>query len=101
MEKTELNQRPINLLHFDDLLQTWLEAFIVDRKIQKLSKGTIRYYIEKLRLFDTYCREMTINRIRQLTPELIRSYLGYPQQKGHNPSGKQKPNRSSGKILYV
>jgi hypothetical protein len=45
MEKTELNQRPINLLHFDDLLQTWLEAFIVDRKIQKLSKGTIRYYI--------------------------------------------------------
>lgn len=100
MEQTQLEQWTTNLLHYDDLLQTWLEAFIVDRKVQNLAKGTIEFYIAKLSLFDQYCTKMTVSHIRQLTPDLIRSYLLYLQNKGHNPGGIHAAFRTLRSFLY-
>ena len=64
METTALNQRTINIFGNDDLLQTWLEAFIIDRKIQNMSIGTIEYYEDKLALFHAFCEESSLLRIR-------------------------------------
>lgn len=94
MEQDLLNQRLNTTFQFDDLFQTWLEAFIVDRKVQNMAKGTVRYYIEKLTMFNRYCTLMTISRISQLTPDLIRSYLVYLQDHGHNPGGLHQAYRT-------
>jgi len=40
----------------DDYLLTWLEAFLVDRKARGMAKGTISYYINKLKKFSNYCQ---------------------------------------------
>jgi site-specific recombinase XerD len=36
-------------------LRTWVDAFILDRKAQNLSPGTIQFYRVKLKLFTDYC----------------------------------------------
>ena len=87
MTEVELNQWPITKTQTDDLIQPWLESFIVDRKIQNLSKGTVEFYIDKLKLFITFCNEIDVIYIHQITAQIIRQYLLYLEDKGHNPGG--------------
>ena len=39
----------------DDYLLTWLEAFIIDRKAQGVSEGTLHFYHVKFKSFINYC----------------------------------------------
>ncbi len=50
MKQSTLNQRTITF-SVDDYLDTWIEAFLFDRKSQSLSIGTIKFYNEKLTSF--------------------------------------------------
>lgn len=91
MAKTELTQRifshSAHQAGQDFPLFTWAEAFIVDRKAQNLAKGTIRFYREKLQLFLAYCESQVITEIPQITPNVIRRFLLYLEEAGHNPGG--------------
>jgi len=82
-----LNQWPITKTNEDDLIQPWMESFIFDRKIQNMAKGTIHFYISKLKLFLDYCEQMNIIYIHQINTNIIRNYLAYLESKGHNPGG--------------
>lgn len=77
-----LNQRTL-----EDFLEVWINAFLVDRKAQNFSPGTIKFYNVKLGLFADYCEAHAIKQISQLTPVLLREYLLYLEAKGHNPGG--------------
>jgi site-specific recombinase XerD len=52
-----------------------------------LSKGTIKFYKKKLRLFSQYCEGQAIQHITQITPQTLREYLVWLEQRGHNPGG--------------
>ena len=39
----------------DDYLLTWLEAFLIDRKAQGVSEGTLHFYEVKFKSFTQYC----------------------------------------------
>jgi integrase/recombinase XerD len=69
-----------------DLL-IWTEAFLIDRKAQNLSAGTLEFYQKKLRLFINYCDSQVISDITQITPNNLRQFLLYLEQQGHNPGG--------------
>lgn len=71
----------------DDYLETWLEAFMVDRKVQNLSPGTLYFYRAKLRLFMKFCETQAIIQINQLTSMVLREYLLWLENTGHNPGG--------------
>lgn len=86
MPNTTIHQRSITELT-DDYLETWLEAFMVDRKVQNLSPGTLYFYRAKLRLFMRFSETQAITRITQLTPVILREYLLWLENTGHNPGG--------------
>jgi site-specific recombinase XerD len=65
----------------------WVEAFLKERKSQNLAKGTIKYYRINLKGFTDYLGTQEIKYISQITPNTIREYLLFLEEKGHNPGG--------------
>jgi integrase/recombinase XerD len=86
MSAPTVHQKSITELT-DDYLETWLESFLIDRKVQNLSPGTLYFYRAKLRLFVLFCEARVITRIEQLTPAILREYLLWLEETGHNPGG--------------
>ena len=82
-----LNQWTIAKVLEEDEFEKWVEVFLIDKKVQNLSPGTLHFYKSKLKLFLAYCQKISLHRISQLTPENIRDYLLHLKQLGHNPGG--------------
>ena len=70
-----------------DDLNTWIDAFLVDRKAQNLSKTTLYFYQKKLQLFRRFMQKEHITAIAELTPELLRKYLPWLEETHHNAGG--------------
>jgi len=70
-----------------DYIEEWDEAFIIDKKVQNLSPVTIHFYQSKLKLFLDYCNSIILKRVRQITTNILRNFLFYLEEKGHNPGG--------------
>lgn len=87
MQADKLTQWPIAKVVPDDYLLTWIEAFLIDRKAQNLSTGTLYTYRAKLKLFVQYCESQVITQIHQITPVVIREYLFWLAENHHNEGG--------------
>jgi integrase/recombinase XerC len=74
-------------LDSDYHLLSWIEAFLIAKKSEGVSPGTLHFYRVKFALFTTYCNTQIITRIDQLTPEIIRRFLLRLGETGHNPGG--------------
>lgn len=94
MYQTAVDQRPISEIVQDDYLLTWIEAFLVDRKAQNMSKGTLQYYQKKLRHFSNFCEGQAVKNISQITPTLLREYILDFESKGHNAGGCHQAYRT-------
>lgn len=86
MDSTAVNQWTTAFVQ-DDYLLTWAEAFLIDRKAQNMSKGTLDFYRKKLQLFTDYCEGQAVKQISQITPTLLRGLLLALETKGHNSGG--------------
>ena len=75
----------ISAQEFD--LETWIQAFLTDRKAQNMSQGTIYFYKKKFKLLQDFSRQMGIRTITEITPTIIREFLLHLESKGHNPGG--------------
>lgn len=71
-----------------------VEAFIIDRKIQNLSPGTLGFYRDKLNLFIKYCDIQEIDEITQIDSGVMRGYLAWLVDTGHNPGGQHAAYRT-------
>lgn len=80
-------QRTITRVALHDHLETWIEAFLVDRKAQNLSDGTITFYRKKLSLLTQFADTQLITQVSQLEPDVIRRWLMWLEQGAHNPGG--------------
>ena len=98
--KTRLDQGTISLLDQVYFLTIAVNAFLIDRKAQNLAAGTIHFYSVKLRLFCDFCDSQLITTIDQLTPDIIRQWLFYLEQTGHNPGGIHACYRTLRTFLY-
>ena len=87
MATTTKNQWTITNLEQETHLLTWVQAFLFDRKAQNMSPGTLHFYQSKLKPFTDYCESQVLNQITELTPNIIRQYLLYLEEQGHNPGG--------------
>lgn len=96
-EKVE-TQRTTSIV--DDYLLIWIEAFMIDRKANGTAEGTNLFYATKLRLFADYCEGQAVKNISQITSSLIREYLLYLEQRGHNPGGRLGAFRTVRAFLY-
>ena len=87
MTTTILNQRTIANFQVDAYLPTWIEAFLLDRKVQNLSQGTIGFYQDKLKCFSQYCEAQGVKEVTQIDAGLLRNYLLFLEANGHNAGG--------------
>lgn len=85
MQDQVLYQWTINKTSDD--LNTWIDAFLVDRKAQNLSKTTLYFYQKKLQLFKRFILQEHITRVAELTPEILRKYLLWLEETHHNAGG--------------
>ena len=72
----------------DDYLSTWLEAFLIDRKAQGVSEGTLHFYHVKFKSFISYCDSNYLTQVQQITPQFLREYLLWLEGQGHNEGGR-------------
>ena len=99
-QNIKINQGTIIKFSQETHLLTWIQAFLVDRKAQGLSRGTITFYRNKLKLFTDYCEDQLITQITEINPSQVRSFLLYLEEKGHNPGGIHAAYRSLRTFLY-
>jgi site-specific recombinase XerD len=62
-------------------------------KPQGLQK-TLRFYRQKIKLFADYCDAFTVKQIGQITPSILRQYLLYLEESGHNAGGRHAAFRT-------
>jgi len=86
MKKSTLNQWT-KVKNQDTYLETWMEAFLLDRKARGLSKGTIYFYHKKPELFTNFCDGRLISYFTLLNSQSLREYLIWLEERGHNPGG--------------
>ncbi len=84
----------------NDSIITWLKAFIIDRKAQGVSKGTIHFYEVKFKSFLSFCEREHITYVQQISPITIREYILWLENKGHNPGGRHAHYRAIRSFLY-
>jgi integrase/recombinase XerD len=87
MITTEKNQWTLSNYLQHDSLEIWIDAFLVSRQSQNLSKGTVEFYKWKLGDFGNFCSSQSIANITQISPAIIREYLLLLENQGHNPGG--------------
>jgi integrase/recombinase XerD len=100
MDTAVKSQRTISKFSQDTCLLLWINGFLLDRKAQNMSKGTLTFYQKKLKLFMDYCDAQVITQITEITPEIIRLFLLYLEEKGHNPGGVHAAYRTLRAFLY-
>lgn len=71
----------------DDYIETWMEAFLVDRKANGVAKGTLMFYSQKLQGFAIICEAQELKQISQITPNFLRQYFLHLVETNHNPGG--------------
>jgi integrase/recombinase XerC len=67
-------------------LETWLEAFLVDRKVRGLSPKTLSFYRSKLTNFLAFAQARALDQVVQVTPGEVRLWL-LSLEEGHTPGG--------------
>jgi integrase/recombinase XerD len=71
----------------EDYVLVWVESFLKERTAQNLTKGSIKFYREKLKGFVDYLDTQEVKYISQITPNTIRDFLLILEDRGHNPGG--------------
>jgi len=94
MPQKEVNQWSTLILSQDNHIETWLERFLVDRKISGYSPGTLSFYRSKLALFIRFCGSSAITSFHQVGPNELRDLLLWLETTGHNPGGRHAVYRS-------
>ena len=79
----------------NEYLEIWIEKFLVDRKIEGYTLGTVNFYKCKLSLLVQYCEGQSITSIKQIDADIIRGLLLWLEQTGHNPGGRHAVYRAS------
>lgn len=74
-------------LYQSDNLQEWIELFLHSCRSRNLASGTIGFYIKKLGAFLVFCSDLAITEVGQITPEIIRHFLIYLEERHHKPGG--------------
>lgn len=84
----------------DDLAGTWAEAFIMDRRVQGKSSHTIRYYTMELKKFLVYLDAQSIEKIADIAPDTLRSFMFYLTERGQSPGGVHAAYRAVKAFLF-
>lgn len=70
-----------------DFVSEWANEFYKAKKIEGVSGATQIFYKQQLGHFLDYCDAQVIERLDQLNTNVLRDYLVWLEENGHNPGG--------------
>jgi site-specific recombinase XerD len=68
-------------------LGTAAESFLISRRAENLSPHTIKYYRQSLTVFCDYCETQAVKVVEQITADVLRRFMLWLEETGHNPGG--------------
>ena len=74
-------------IYDNDDLREWIGMFLHSGRSRNLSSGTLEFYAKKLAAFESYCADMAITHIGQITSETIRHFMIFLEERNHKPGG--------------
>jgi site-specific recombinase XerD len=74
-----------NIIRYN--LLEWANQFYQSKKIEGVSGFTLTFYKQQLGHFLRYCESQLITSLEEITPNVIRQFLLWHQETGHNPGG--------------
>lgn len=72
---------------YQDYLVDWANHFYHSKKVEGISPYTLIFYRQQLEYFLKYCDAQVIRRFEEITPNVIRQFLLWHEETGHNPGG--------------
>jgi len=81
IQETKLDQWTIGNL------VDWIEGFMLDRRAQQVSKGTIQFYEKKFKKFLSWCAMQKIATVDEVDAHALRKFIVYLEEEGHNRGG--------------
>jgi site-specific recombinase XerD len=72
---------------FQDFIPDWANQFYQAKKSEGVSTYTLRFYKQQLNHFINFCDGQLITKVNEITPNIIRQFLLWHQEAGHNPGG--------------
>ncbi|HWR67218.1 MAG TPA: tyrosine-type recombinase/integrase [Bellilinea sp.] len=72
----------------------WIEAFLMDRKAQRVATGTIKFYKNQLKRLVEYCDSQAITQITQFDGNALRGFILWLDERGNNPGGQHAAYRT-------
>ena len=91
-------QWTITTLRQSDRLDAVIDAFLVDRKVQNVTPGTMYFYQKKLLLLQKYCDAQQVKLIAQIDSIFLRLFL-LKLSEDHNPGGVHAVYRAVRSLL--
>jgi len=92
-----LTEGKTNLSHttsiFSEFIHDWANAFYQAKKVEGVSPYTLIFYKQQLEHFLKFCHGQVIDNFSQLSPTIIREYLLWLEEGGHNPGGQHAAYR--------
>ena len=68
-------------------LFNWIKHYLLDCRARQLADGTMEFYTKKLQQFVRYCEERDVINVSDIDTNLLRSYLVWMAERGHNEGG--------------
>lgn len=96
----KIEHQPIIEKATADYLGVWLEAFLIDRRSQNLSPRTVKYYRVSLETFSAYCEAQAVETLEQVSPDVLRRFLLWLEDTGHNAGGVHGHYRAVRAFLF-
>ena len=84
--KATLARTTVKNLHQDNLVD-WANQFYQSKKVEGVSAYTLTFYKQQLGHFLRYCDGQVLTCIEEITPNVIRQFLLWHEETGHNPGG--------------
>src|SRR3989304_7286552 len=76
------------LILVDDYIEQYIQSFLDDKRSQNLSKRTLDYYSDTLKVFASYCDSQSVKTFSQITPAFIREFILFLENRGNNVGGQ-------------
>jgi len=83
---TDLARTTIKNVHQDNLLD-WANQFYQSKKVEGVSMYTLTFYKQQLGHFLRYCDSQILTSLEDITPNVVRQFLLWHEETGHNPGG--------------
>ena len=84
--QTPVVHTTIKSIDLDNLLD-WANQFYQCKKVEGVSSYTLTFYKQQLGHFLKYCDAQLITHFEDITPNIIRQFLLWHEETGHNPGG--------------